>query len=64
MGTNTKLQLVKLNTNLDLLTTKKAESLLWKYKDVFAWSYKDLKGIPPYIAQHQIDLDITIPPSH
>jgi hypothetical protein len=23
------------------------ESLLWKYKDVFGWSYNYLQGIPP-----------------
>jgi hypothetical protein len=35
-----------------------------KNKDVFAWSYKDLKGIPPHIVQDQIELDTMIPPSH
>lgn len=29
--------------------------------DIFTWSYKDLKGIPPHIAQHKIELYITIP---
>jgi hypothetical protein len=29
--------------------------------DIFKWSYKDLKGIPPHIAQHKIELYITIP---
>jgi hypothetical protein len=28
------------------------ELLLKKFKDVFAWTYKDLKGIPPKLAQH------------
>ncbi len=28
------------------------------------WSYKDFKGIPLHIAQHWIELDTTIPPSH
>jgi hypothetical protein len=40
------------------------KSLLRKYKDVFAWSYKDFKGKPPYITQHWIELDTMISPSH
>ncbi len=31
---------------------------------MFAWTYKDLKGIPPKLAQHRIELDTSIPPSH
>jgi hypothetical protein len=40
------------------------EQLLKEYKNVFAWTYKDLKGIPPELAQHKIELDTTIPPTH
>ncbi len=40
------------------------ETLLWEYKDIFAWNYIDLKGIPPWIVQHYIKLDTTIPPTH
>jgi hypothetical protein len=40
------------------------EQLLKEFKDVFAWTYKDLKGIPPKFAQHIIELDITIPLTH
>jgi hypothetical protein len=32
--------------------------------NVFAWTYKDLKGISPKLAQQKIELDITIPPTH
>jgi hypothetical protein len=38
--------------------------MLKEFKDVFAWTYKDLKGIPPALAQHQIELNTTIPPTH
>jgi hypothetical protein len=31
---------------------------------VFAWTYKDLKGIPIELVQHKIELDISIPPTH
>ncbi len=38
--------------------------LLKEFKDIFAWTYKDLKGIPPEITQHQIKLDTSIPLAH
>ncbi len=28
---------------------------------MFAWTYKDLKNIPPNLTQHIIELDTTIP---
>jgi predicted transcriptional regulator len=34
--------------------------LFKKFKDVFSWTYKDLKGIPPTLIQHIIDLDTSI----
>jgi hypothetical protein len=37
---------------------------LKEFKDIFAWTYKTLKGIPPKLAQYKIELDITIPPTH
>jgi hypothetical protein len=40
------------------------EELVKEYKDVFAWTYKDLKGIPLKLAQHKIELDTTIPLTH
>jgi hypothetical protein len=38
--------------------------MLKEFKDVFAWTYKDLKGIPLELAQHRIELDTTIPLAH
>jgi hypothetical protein len=38
--------------------------LLKEFKDVFAWTYKDLKGIPLELAQHRIKLDTSIPPPY
>jgi hypothetical protein len=40
------------------------EELLKEFKDVFAWTYKDLKRTPPELAQHIIELDTTIPLAH
>ncbi len=39
------------------------EELLQKYKDVFAWTYKDLKGSLE-LTQHRIELNTTIPHAH
>ena len=36
---------------------------LKEYKDIFAWSYKDLKGIDPEICQHSIPLKSDAKPS-
>ena len=30
--------------------------LLKEFRDVFAWSYKDLKGVDPVVCQHTIPL--------
>jgi len=38
--------------------------LLKEFKYVFAWTYKDLKGIPPKLVEHIIELDTSIPPTH
>jgi hypothetical protein len=32
------------------------KELLGNYHDVFAWSYKDLKGLPKEICEHKIEL--------
>ncbi len=40
------------------------EHLLKEFKDVFAWTYKDLKGIPLELTQHIIELNTTIPLAH
>jgi hypothetical protein len=38
--------------------------LLKEFKNIFAWTYKDLKGIPLEITKHQIELNTSIPPIH
>ncbi len=40
------------------------EHLLKEFKDDFAWTYKGLKGIPPELTKHKIELDTTIPSAH
>jgi len=55
---------VKINAQLDIGKVLELEQLLKEFKDVFAWTYKDLKGIPPKLAQHRIGLDTIIPLAH
>ncbi len=50
--------------DLELDVSNQVIKLLKEFKDIFAWIYKDLKGVPPEIAQHHIKLDILIPPAH
>jgi len=56
--------MVKINAQLEIGKVLEVEQLLKEFKDVFAWTYKDIKGIPPKLTQHKIELDITIPPTH
>jgi hypothetical protein len=56
--------MVKVNLNLQLEKVQELEKLRKDYKDVFAWTYKDLKGIPSKLTSHRIELDTTIPPTH
>jgi hypothetical protein len=64
LGIAENVQLVKVNASLEPIVTQQLIELLKEFKDVFAWTYKDLKGIPPKIAQHKIELDTTIPLAH
>jgi len=40
------------------------EQLLKEFKDVFAWTYKNLKGIPLELAKYKIELKIIIQLTH
>ncbi len=64
MGTKENVQQVKANFTLEPVVTKKLIELLKEFKDVFAWTYKDLKGIPPKVAQHRTELDTIIAHGH
>jgi hypothetical protein len=64
LGVDVEPQLVKINAQLETHKVFEVEQLLKEFKDVFAWTYKDLKGIPLKLPQHIMELDITIPPTH
>jgi hypothetical protein len=61
---NVKPQMVKINAQLEISKVLELKQLLKEFKDVFAWTYKDWKGIPPKLAQHIIELDNIIPSAH
>jgi hypothetical protein len=56
--------MVKINAQLETSKVLEVEQLLKELKDVFAWTYKDLKGIPLKLAQHLIELNTITPPAH
>jgi hypothetical protein len=46
LGIDARPQLVNINAQLETCKVFEVEQLLKEFKDVFAWTYKDLKGIP------------------
>jgi hypothetical protein len=64
LGTTDNPQKIKPNATLDESVIKNIKAMLREYKDIFAWNYTDLKGIPSCIVQHRIELDTIIPPVH
>jgi len=64
LGIDEEPQMVKINAQLEISKVLEVEHLLKEFKDVFAWTYKDLKGIPLEPAQHKFELDTTIPVAH
>ena len=47
--------LIKIGSTLNEQEKKDLKEFLTKFQEVFAWSYKDMPGIDPEIAQHHID---------
>jgi hypothetical protein len=47
LGIEANPQYIKVNSQLVKEKTKELQMLLKEFKDVFAWTYKDLEGIPP-----------------
>ncbi len=64
MGIQEEPQYLKVIENLDFVVVTTIEDLLKEYKDVFAWSYKDLTRIPAHIAEHKIELNTSVPLTH
>jgi len=64
LGIDANPQMVKINAQLEISKMMEVEQMLKEFKNVFAWTYKDLKGIPPELAQHRIELDTIILLAH
>jgi hypothetical protein len=64
LGTKENVQQVKVYSTLEPVVIDQLIVLLKEFKDLFAWTYKDLKGIPLKIAQHQIEMYTRIPHAH
>jgi len=64
LGSKENLQQVKVSIDLKPIVSSQLIELLKVFKDIFVWTYKDLKGIPPKIIQHRIELDVLIPFVH
>ena len=47
--------LIKIGSTLNEKERKDLKELLIEFQEVFAWSYEDMPGIDPEIAQHHID---------
>jgi hypothetical protein len=44
-----------LNASISIVYMKEIKGLLTKFKDVFAWSYKELKGLPKKIVKVKLN---------
>ena len=47
--------LIKIGSTLNEKERKDLKEVLTKFQEVFAWSYEDMLGIHPEIAQHHVD---------
>ena len=55
LGNNENPRLIKISSTLNEKERKDLKEHLTKFQEVFAWSYKDILGIVPKIAQHHFD---------
>jgi hypothetical protein len=55
---------MKVNASFELVVIEQLIKLLKEFKNVFFVTCKNMKGIPPKIVQHIIELDTTIPLAH
>lgn len=56
LGSDTSPQIIKIGKDLSKEERDELKKLLREFKDVFAWSYIDLKAYSPKIIQHTIPL--------
>jgi hypothetical protein len=57
LGTEEEPKMVRVGKDIEEKYEKKLIQLLKSYKDAFSWTYEDMKGIPPHICQHKIEIE-------
>lgn len=57
------MQHVKLNASFESIIIEQLIEF-FEFKDIFVWTYKDMKGISLEITQHKIEFDTTILHAH
>ena len=62
-GPNEDVRPVYIATNLEPMEEQSLIEILGEFRDVFAWLYKDLKGVDPVVCQHTIPLCDNAKPS-
>ena len=62
LGTNDKPKLVNVAKEMPKVEKKAMVELLMSFRDVFAWSYEDMRGFDPQLYQHQIHLSTDAKP--
>ena len=55
LGNDENPRLIKIGSTLNKKEKKDLQEHLTKFQEVFAWSYEDMPGIDPEIAQHLMD---------
>ncbi len=53
---------VLINAILPSAFQAQIKKVLMEYKDVFAWSYIELKGIPREVCEHKMELMVNVQP--
>ncbi|KAL2628575.1 hypothetical protein R1flu_013261 [Riccia fluitans] len=56
VGTEDRPKIIRIGATLSLQERQQYVNLLHEFKDVLAADYRDMKGTPPEIAEHRIDL--------
>jgi hypothetical protein len=56
LGTTEDPKMVRIGKELDPTYENQVIEILRNYKDVFAWTYENKKGIPPHNCEHKIEL--------
>jgi hypothetical protein len=57
-------KIILVSASLSIVYMEEIKCLLTKFKDIFAWSYKESRGIPREMCEHKIELMTMHDPSN